>query len=47
MFVFHQEIYRLPDMAPVVKADATIVCLEGGRLTRGDILAEAFADHLQ
>ena len=46
-FVFHQEIYRLPDMAPVVKADATIVCLEGGRLTRGDILAEAFADHLQ
>lgn len=45
-FVFAQEIYRLPDMAPVVKADATIVCLEGGRLTRGDILAQAFADYI-
>lgn len=42
-FVFAQEIFRLPDMAAVVRADATIVCLEEGRLTRGDILAEAFA----
>lgn len=45
-FIFAQEIFRLPDMAQVVKAEATIVCLEGGRLTRGDILAEAFADQL-
>lgn len=43
-FVFVQEIFRAPDMAPVVKAECTIVCLENGRLTRGDILAEAFAD---
>ena len=45
-FVFAQEIFRLPDMAQVVKADATIVCLEGGRLTRGEVLAQAFADQL-
>ncbi len=45
-FVFAQEIFRLPDLAQVVKAEATIVCLEGGRLTRGDILAEAFAEQL-
>lgn len=43
-FVFDQRIRREPDGAPVVKATCTIVCLENGRLTRGDILAEAFAD---
>lgn len=46
-FLFHQDIFRVPDMAHVVRAVATIVCLEGGRLTRGDILAQAFAEHLQ
>lgn len=43
-FVFCQKIFRLPDMLPVVSGEATIVCLEDGRLTRGDVLAEAFAD---
>ncbi len=45
-FIFHQELFRLPDMEPVVVADATIVCLEQGRLSRGDVLAEAFADYI-
>lgn len=45
-FVFVQDIYRLSDMAPVVKAEVTVVCLENGRLTKGDVLAEAFAKYL-
>lgn len=45
-FVFRQDIFRADNGAPVVKALATIVCLENGRLTRGDVLAEAFARYL-
>lgn len=45
-FVFIQDIYSLPDLQPVVKAEVVVVCLEGGRLTRGDVLAESFAEYL-
>lgn len=45
-FVFEQDIYKLPGGEPVAKADIWVVCLENGRLTRGDMLAEAFADYL-
>ena len=45
-FIFVQDIYRLPDHRPVVKAECTVVCLENGRLTRGDILAGPFAAYL-
>ena len=45
-FIFLQDIYRLPDHRPVVKAECTVVCLENGRLTRGDILARPFAAYL-
>ena len=45
-FVFIQDIYSLPDLQPVVKAEVSVVCLEGGRLSRGDVLAEAFAEYL-
>ena len=45
-FVFVQDIYTLPEELPVVRAEVTVVCLEHGRLTRGDILAQAFADYL-
>lgn len=41
-FIFSQDIYRLPDMLPIVKADVTIVCMANGKLTRGDQLADAF-----
>ena len=37
---------ELPGGEPVAKADIWVVCLENGRLTRGDVLAEAFADYL-
>ncbi len=45
-FIFIQDIYRMPDMLPVVKANVKVVCLEQGRLTRGECLAEAFAEYL-
>lgn len=45
-FVFHQAIFRSSDMTPVVKALVTVTCLENGRLTRGERLAEAFKNVL-
>lgn len=45
-FVFHQDIFNAATGRPVVKALVTIVCLENGRLTRGDVLAEAFKSYL-
>ena len=45
LFVFRQDIFT-PDGEPVVHAMVNIVCLEDGRLTRGERLAEAFKDYL-
>lgn len=45
-FVFDQDIYNASTGAPVVKAKVTVVCLQDGRLSRGDLLAEAFAAYL-
>lgn len=45
-FIFRQDIFRLPDEAPVARAEVTVVCLADGKLCRGDELAEAFADYL-
>lgn len=45
-FVFHQDIFRQSDNASVVKAIVTVVCLENGRLSRGEALAEQFARYL-
>lgn len=45
-FEFIQDIYSHPEGKPVVKARCTIVCLENGRLTRGEVLAKAFDDFL-
>lgn len=45
MFVFRQDIFT-PEGEPVVHAMVDIVCLENGRLTRGERLAEAFAKYL-
>ena len=42
-FVFQQDIFRAGDEAPVTRAEVTVVCLENGRLSRGDILAEKFS----
>ncbi len=46
-FIFKQDIYRACDKEPVCRANITVVCLENGRLTRGDILAEAFEKYLK
>ena len=41
-FVFEQHIYKT-DGTPVLKADVIIACLENGRLSRGERLAQMFA----
>ena len=45
LFIFHQDIYK-PDGTPVVKAKISVACLEYGRLSRGEKLAEAFKTYL-
>lgn len=40
-FIFNQDIYTT-DGEAVIKAVITVACIENGRLTRGDVLAEAF-----
>ena len=45
-FIFHQDIYNAAG-AVVVKSLVTIVALENGKLSRGDMLADAFAKYLQ
>lgn len=44
-FIFHQWIVSA-DGRPVVDAEVTIVNLIGGKLTRGDELAQAFSRYL-
>ncbi|MDD6889154.1 MAG: thioesterase family protein [Bacteroidales bacterium] len=44
-FVFHQDIYNQRG-EPVVKAVVSVVALENGRLSRGDVLAKAFEKYL-
>lgn len=45
LFVFQQDIYKI-DGTPVVFADVSVATLENGKLSRGDILAEAFKEFL-
>lgn len=45
-FIFEQHLFKT-DGTPVITAQVHVVCLENGRLTRGDVLAEAFAPYLQ
>lgn len=46
-FVFRQDIFKIPGGEAVVKAQVTVVCIEDGRLTKGDVLAEAFKNYLK
>ncbi|MCC8072346.1 MAG: acyl-CoA thioesterase [Bacteroidales bacterium] len=41
-FIFQQDIFKHPGGEPVVRAEVTIVCIENGRLGRGDVLADVF-----
>lgn len=45
-FVFEQDIYAMPSGELATTAQVSVVCTENGRLTRGDVLAEAFSDYL-
>lgn len=44
-FIFHQDIYKKDNGEPVVKAVVTIVCLENGRINRGDELVAKLAKY--
>lgn len=44
-FIFQQDIFK-PDGTPIVKSIVTVACLENGRLSRGDILAQKFEKYL-
>lgn len=45
IFVFEQDIYKT-DGTPVVLAKVSVACIENGRLSRGEILADAFKDYI-
>jgi len=46
-FVFHQDLYREGDGMLVARAVVTIVCIEDGRPSRGEPLAEALTHYLE
>ena len=45
-FIFHQGIYNKETNEIAIKAIVSCVCLENGKLSRGEILAEAFKEYL-
>ncbi|MBR4829370.1 MAG: acyl-CoA thioesterase [Muribaculaceae bacterium] len=45
-FIFHQDIFKKESGDPVVSAVVTIVCMEDGRINRGDGLAARLAKYL-
>ncbi len=45
-FIFYQDIFKKENEAPVVSAVVTIVCMEDGRINRGDDLAARIAKYL-
>lgn len=44
--VFFQDIYRLSDGKLCTKGAVETICVENGRLTRGEIFDEVFKDYL-
>ncbi len=45
-FVFCQDIYNKSTGSLVIKANVSVVCIEGSQLSRGEKLAEAFKRYL-
>ncbi len=45
-FIFHQDIFKRGSGEPVVSAVVTIVCMENGRINRGDDLASRLSQYL-
>ncbi len=46
-YVFHQDIFRLPDNKPVLRATVETVCLINGRLANCDELDEVFGKYFK
>ena len=46
-YVFYQDIFRLPDMKIVVKAQVDSVCIVNGRLNECTLFDEIFAPYLK
>ena len=44
--VFYQDIYRLSDGKLCTKGEVDTICVENGRLTRGEIFDEVFKGYL-
>ncbi|MCC8174265.1 MAG: acyl-CoA thioesterase [Odoribacter sp.] len=45
--VFLQDIYRLPDLTLCTKGGVESVCVENGRLTRGELFDKIFEPYLK
>lgn len=45
-YVFYQDIFRLPDMKPVIKATVETVCVINGRLGDSELFNNIFAPYL-
>ena len=46
-FIFHQDIYNKATGKLSVRAVVSCVCVENGKLTRSDVLANAFKQYLK
>ena len=45
-YVFYQDIFRLPDMKPVIKATVETVCVINGRLGDSELFNNIFAPYM-
>ena len=45
--VFLQDIYNAADNSLAVKGEVDVICLKGGRLTRGEAFDELFQEYLK
>ena len=45
-YVFYQDIFRLPDMKPVIKATVETVCVIHGKLSASSLFDELFVRYL-
>ena len=45
-YVFYQDIFRLPDMKPVLKASVETVCLIHGKLSESELLNQILSPYL-
>ena len=45
--IIRQDIYNLADEALSTRGEVEVICLDNGRLTRGEIFDELFKDYFQ